>query len=150
MNFLGSCQTIRYLHVAAGYPTKKTWIKAIRNGNFITWPSLTVANINKHFPESDKTQKGHMKRQQHGIHSMKLVPTAETEAEENIASAPEPKKMKDIIIKIHNAEETMHMDQMGRFPATSSSGNQYIMVLFKVDETTSMLSHLKTDQWFNG
>jgi hypothetical protein len=36
-------------------------------------------------------------------------------------------------IKIHNAGETMHTDQPGRFPATLSNGNQYIMVLVEVD-----------------
>ena len=41
--------------------------------------------------------------------------------------------MKDVYIKIHNATETMHSDQTGRFPATSSRGNQYIMVLVEVD-----------------
>ena len=30
--------------------------------------------------------------------------------------------------------ETMHSDQTGRFPATSSKGNQYVMVLVEVDE----------------
>jgi hypothetical protein len=29
----------------------------------------------------------------------------------------------------------MHIDQMGRFPATSSRGNKYIMVLVEVDGT---------------
>jgi hypothetical protein len=41
--------------------------------------------------------------------------------------------MQDVYIKIHNASETMHTDQPGRFPATSSSGNQYIMVLVEVN-----------------
>ncbi len=41
--------------------------------------------------------------------------------------------MKDIYIKIHNATDTMHTDQTGRFPATSSRGNKYIMVLVKVN-----------------
>ena len=31
-------QTIRYLHACAGFPTKRTWIKAIKKGNFIGWP----------------------------------------------------------------------------------------------------------------
>jgi hypothetical protein len=44
-----------------------------------------------------------------------------------------PKKMKDECIKIHNASKTMHSDQMGHFPATSSKRNQYIMVLVEVD-----------------
>jgi hypothetical protein len=43
-----------------------------------------------------------------------------------------PKKMRDIVIKIYNAGE-MHINQTGCFPATSSKGNQYIMVLLEVD-----------------
>ncbi len=41
--------------------------------------------------------------------------------------------MKDIYIKIYNATETMHSNQTSCFPATSSRGNKYIMVLVKVD-----------------
>jgi hypothetical protein len=43
------------------------------------------------------------------------------------------KKMHDVYIKIHNVSDTMHSNQTGCFPATSSSGNQYIMVLVEVD-----------------
>lgn len=53
---------IRYLHVAAGYPVKETWIKAIKAGNYIRWPGLTKTAVKKHFLESDKTQQGHMKK----------------------------------------------------------------------------------------
>jgi hypothetical protein len=60
-------QTIKYLHVAAGYPMEEMRIKAIRAGNYNTWPSLTIANAQKHHPESKETQKGHMKRQHQGI-----------------------------------------------------------------------------------
>ena len=56
-------QTIKYLHAAAGYPVKDTWIKAIKSGNYTTWPGLTATAACKHFPESDETQKGHMKHQ---------------------------------------------------------------------------------------
>ena len=31
-----TAQSIRYLHAAAGFPTKQTWLKAIRAGNFVT------------------------------------------------------------------------------------------------------------------
>ncbi len=42
-------------------------------------------------------------------------------------------KAKDIYIKVHNATETIHTDQTGRFPAISSKGNQYIMILVEID-----------------
>ncbi len=42
-------------------------------------------------------------------------------------------KAKEVYIKVHNATETMHSNQTGRFPATLSKGNQYVMVLVEVD-----------------
>jgi hypothetical protein len=131
-------QTIRYLHAAAGYPTEDSWIKAIKAGNYISWPGLTEKAVRKYFPESDETQKGHMKRQRQGVRSTKTLHTIHEENDDsmddhNSPIAPKLKKMKDIFIKIHSASETMYTDQTGRFPATSSSGNQYIMVLVEVD-----------------
>jgi hypothetical protein len=38
-------QSIRYLHTAAGLPVEATWIKAIKAGNFITWPGLTNTTV---------------------------------------------------------------------------------------------------------
>jgi hypothetical protein len=55
-------QTVRYLHAAAGFPVKDTWIKAIEAGNFNTWPTITPKTVQRYFPESDETQKGHMKK----------------------------------------------------------------------------------------
>ena len=44
--------TIWYLHSAAGFSVKSTWVKAICNGNYITWPLVKVKNVSKFFPES--------------------------------------------------------------------------------------------------
>jgi hypothetical protein len=55
-------RVIRYLHAAAGFPTKSTWLKAIKSGFFATWPMINVKNVAKHFPESEETQKGHMRQ----------------------------------------------------------------------------------------
>jgi hypothetical protein len=66
-------QTIKYLHAAAGYPVEDTWIKAIKSGNYTTWPGLSATAARKHFPKSDKTQKGHMKRQRQGVRSTRTL-----------------------------------------------------------------------------
>ena len=55
--------TIRYLHATAGFPVKETWLNAIKAGNYVTWPGVTTTAVRKHFPESDETQQGHMKKQ---------------------------------------------------------------------------------------
>jgi hypothetical protein len=62
-NLPSTSQRFKYLHAAAGYPVKDTWIKAIKSGNYTTWPGLPATAAHKHFPGSDKTQKGHMKCQ---------------------------------------------------------------------------------------
>ena len=48
-------KAIRYLHGAAGFPTKETWLKAIRNGHYSSWPLVNVKNVNRYFPESEET-----------------------------------------------------------------------------------------------
>ena len=62
---------IRYLHTAAGFPKKRTWLKSIRNGSYLTWLLITVKNVNKFFPESDEIQQGHMRGQRQGVRSNK-------------------------------------------------------------------------------
>jgi hypothetical protein len=119
-------QTVRYLHAAVGFPVKDTWIKAIKAGNFNTWPTITPKTVQRHFPESDETQKGHMKKQCQGVRSTRV----QGKTEPHIPALP---KMKDIFIKVHSSTKTMHSNQTGSFPATSSRGNKYIMVLVEVD-----------------
>ena len=58
--------TIRYLHGAAGFPTKATLLKAIRKVNYQSWPLVNSKNVNKFFPESQETQKGHMRGKRQG------------------------------------------------------------------------------------
>jgi len=52
-------ELIRYYHAAAGFPTKPTWVTAIKNCQFASWPGLTAKAATKHFPESKETTKGH-------------------------------------------------------------------------------------------
>jgi hypothetical protein len=42
-------------------------------------------------------------------------------------------KLKDLFIRIINADNTMYTDQPGCFPATSSKGNKSIMVIVKIN-----------------
>ncbi len=40
-NLPSTKQSIRYLHAAAGFLVKSTWMQAIKAGNYVTWPRLT-------------------------------------------------------------------------------------------------------------
>jgi hypothetical protein len=49
-----------YLHAALGFPTKPTWLKAIKNWQYALWPGLTANAMAKHFPELEETIKVHV------------------------------------------------------------------------------------------
>jgi hypothetical protein len=134
-------QTIRYLHAAAGFPTKSTWLKAIRNGNYLTWPMINVKNVGKHFPESEETQQGHMRNQRQGVRSIKIKIKVEDEKQDQDKTLP---KKHDIYIQVHNAKETVYTDQTGRlFPHVSSRGNKYQMILYHVDSNSIWVEPMK-------
>jgi hypothetical protein len=66
-----SHKTFLWCHTSAGFPPKETFIDAVRNGNYATWPKLLAALINQYYPDSDTTVKGHLKGQCQGIQSTK-------------------------------------------------------------------------------
>ena len=104
-------QTIRYLYAAAVFPTKDSWIKAIKNGNYATWPGISAEAVNRHFPESIETQKGHMKKQRQNVRSTKQKVIAG-----EVADAVELTRTitkQNILVKVFNASETIFTDQTG-------------------------------------
>ena len=96
---------MRYLHACAGFPTKTTWIKAIRAGNFATWPHLTLKSVQQHFPESDETQQGHMRSIKEVIRSTKTKkePTEIALHDNEILTIP-LKKHHDVYFRIDKAK----------------------------------------------
>jgi hypothetical protein len=123
-------EVVRFLHAALGYPTKATLLNAAKHGNLVTFPGLTPENIARHFPESDETQKGHMKQTKQGIRSTKVV-----DEDAMLAFEPSPGvKHKDVYLRTFDAtKKQMYTDQTGRFPITSARGNKYIMVAVELD-----------------
>jgi hypothetical protein len=50
---------VQYYHAAGSFPTKPSWLNAIKNKQYVSWPGLTWEVANKHYPESKETIKGH-------------------------------------------------------------------------------------------
>jgi len=136
-------QTFLWYHTAAGFPVKESFIKVVRNGNYATWPKLTVTLIHKYMPDSDETAKSHLKGQRQGIRSTKhnaftaLVETEETRIKIEGESSPfkllPPTKLNDIFVCMVDLTDEIHTDQMGTFPHTPQRGNCYIMVAIHLD-----------------
>jgi len=134
--------TIRYFHGAAGFPTKPKWLQAICKGNYNSWPLINIKNVAKYFPESEETQKGHMKGQRQGVRSTKQMEPPETEHDERYIALPHDSK-RDVLIIVYNLKNTMYTDQTSKFPHIPSLGNQYIMILHDVDSNSSWAEALK-------
>jgi hypothetical protein len=62
---------INYLHAACFSPVKSTWITAINNGNFSTWPGLNEHSVEKYLSKSTSTTKGHLNQQRQNARTTK-------------------------------------------------------------------------------
>ncbi len=69
--------------------------------------------------------------------------TKEAESPDEIQTIIPYIKKHDILILVYNAKATMYSDQTGKFPAVSSKGNKYVMVLHDVDSNSSWAEPMK-------
>ena len=143
-------ELVRYHHAAAGFPTKPTWLKAIRNKQFASWPGLTVDAVSKHFPESEETHKGHGRKTRSGLRSTRRTAVEEDEQDEETIRHDSPRptiKQKSIYITVYDLEDEaqlkMYTDQTGKLPKKSSRGYQYIMVLIEMDSNAILVAAMK-------
>ncbi len=146
-------ELLSYYHTAAGFPTKPTWVKAIRNKQFASLPGLTVDAVKRHYPDSEETPNGHGRKTPSGLRSTKQTSTPTLDNSNNTVDShtsalPCPtKKERTIFIRILDMEDkatqTIVADQPGRFPKKSSHGNQYIMVLTKINNDAILIEPMK-------
>ena len=59
----------KYHHQSVCSPPKSSFLRAIANLQFRSFPGLTYQLISKHLPPSTATDKGHMIRQRSGVQS---------------------------------------------------------------------------------
>ena len=142
-------QAVRYLHAAAGHPTKHTWLKAIARGNYNSWPLINVRNVRKHFPESEETQLGHMRGARQNVRSTRPSGFEKLGEDSEPPSIAAIEKKGDIYIKVYELGQegrlsnTMFSDQTGEFPFISSRGNKFIMLVHHVDSNSTWVEPLK-------
>ena len=133
-------EMVRNYHAVAGFPTKPSWIAAINNKHYSSWPGLDATAVAKYFPESDEMCKQHGCKIKSGLRSTKKLVATEIFDEVSIETK---EKEKVVYAKEYNFHSKLdckiYSDQTGKFPVTSFCGNKYIMVLFELD-SNSILS----------
>jgi hypothetical protein len=106
-------QAIKWMHAICGYPVKLTWLKAIKAGNYVGWPMLTERNVQKYYPMTIKTTKGHLNQTRKNVQSTKAngVPL-----ETCNNSRLHCKKVHDWYTQTYMVRKTMFTNQTGQFP----------------------------------
>ena len=99
---------VRYMHGASGFLVRSTWLKAIKNGNFNSWPGLTYNNAEKYCPQSMETIKGLMVQSSQGFISTKKM---DRKVHNNQMEKSQQQSNTDNIIPNQKAQEIHIWDQ---------------------------------------
>jgi hypothetical protein len=138
----GIRRMIKFLHAMAFSPVKSTWIAAIKRGYFTTWPELTTAAVDKHYPQTTATAKGHLDQSRQNTRSTKIK-TNDNEPPTDPTQEPHNAITNQVFATV---EETgrIYTDQTGQFPVRSSNGYRYILVMYHYDTNAILVVPLKT------
>ena len=102
---------------------------------------LNERNINKYYPETTETPKGHLNQIRKNIRSTKPKPAPmETP---NIATL-RGQKLHDVYTKVYDVCNTVFSDQTGQFPTRYQRGNKYIMVMVEINSKVILVKPLKS------
>ena len=109
-------QDIKWMHAICGYPVKSTWLKAIKADNYVGWPMLNECNIQKYYPKTIETPKGHLNQMRKNVHSAeaKTVPLETCDT-----SQLHGKKVRDLYTQTYMVHKTVFTNQTGQFPMCS-------------------------------
>ena len=110
---------IIYLHAAAGFLVRSTWLRKIVAGNHSLWPGLTISNATKYCPSTDSTIMRHLVQKRQGVRSTKPNPPPTSSPEETI-----PQVRSNKLFIQFTPISKLYTDETGRFPIHAHSGNQ--------------------------
>ena len=147
---------IHYFQGCCFGPSKSTFLKAVKNGNFITWPGLTYKNLDKNYTPTIFTAKGHLNQERKNLQSTKVIHTIPLSVEDEIAEHNDYFPSDEILQQPTNecmalmlpfeSRYTGYSDLTGRFPYVSSQGNQYVLVMYDYDSNAILAEPVKNRQ----
>jgi hypothetical protein len=128
-----------YLHAACFSPVKSTWITAIKNGHFTSWPGLTEHAVEKHLSKSTSTTKGYLNQQRQNSRTTKVKDPKVIMTEPNLDQGIKTQYVYAATIYAGK----IYTDQTGRFPVVPSKGNKYIMILYDYESNIILAQPIK-------
>jgi hypothetical protein len=130
---------INYLHAVYFSPVKSTWISAIKNGNFTSWPGLTEQAVEKHLSKSTSTTKGHLNQKRQNARTTKVKDTNVIVTEPDLDHGIKTQFVYSATIDAGQ----IYTDETGIFPVVSSKVNKYIMILYDYDSNAILAQPTK-------
>jgi hypothetical protein len=131
---------ITFLHAATGYPVLSTWLAAIDQGFYTTWPGLTARAVRQHLPKSVTTAIGHLDQQRANRHSTKTKPSP-TATPNNQPILPS--RTNQIFVDCRATTSQIFSDLPRRFLIPPSRGNNYLLIVCDVDSHTILAKPIK-------
>jgi hypothetical protein len=140
---------LQHLHASLFCPTTQTWIKAIKNKHFTSWPPFTAREVRKHLPKSIATTLGHLDQQRKNLRSTKRKqrnkPIEDREGIEDTNPEPETPSRTCVanLVEINDPTSKSYSDLTGRFPIHSNQGNLYVLLIYLCDENAILVEPIK-------
>jgi hypothetical protein len=140
---------LQHLHASLFSPTTQTWIKAINNSHFTSWPPFTAREVRKHLPKSIATTLGHLDQQRKNLrstkwkHKPKPIEDREGIDDSNLEQEAESRTCVANLIEVNDPTSKSYSDLTRRFPIHSNQGNLYVLLIYLCDENAIMVEPLK-------
>ncbi len=110
--------------------------QSIKAGNYVGWPMLTECNVQKYYPKTIKTAKGHLSQTRKNVQLTKaMVAPLETCNTSHLHG----KKVRNVYTQMYMVRKTMFSNQTGQFPTRFLQGNKYIMVMLEIDSNAILV-----------
>jgi hypothetical protein len=114
---------IAFYHAALFSPVLSTWTHTINAGYLDSWPELTAKQVTQYAPQLEATSMGHMHAQRSNIRS--------TKGTTNVQSVKTSgQRTNNVYTNCRPITGNIGLDQTGRSVVHSTSGNNYIFILY--------------------
>jgi len=140
----------KYHYESLGSPAQSTLLPAKKNGFLKTFPGLTEELIKKHLPKSIESSLGHLNQSKQGTQST-LPKTVTFEVikidEDDFILANGPGKTNEIMAAVHDIthrDGAAFGDLAGQYPIPSSTGSNYILVVYSYDSNAILTEPMKS------
>jgi hypothetical protein len=154
IGYPNASELVAYAHTAMFPPALSTLEKALHKGYVRNLPGLTAKTLRRHPPRSVATAKGHLDQTRKNMRSTKgkpntlpiaddpTVPNDETDD----AFPAHADKTRDCYVAVCNLDEPtgkIYTNQTGKFPCTSASSNNYVMILYDYDSNAILMEPMR-------